>query len=88
MSKVYIGLDVHKAQMQIGLAFSGRRDVEFYGKSSTDVDSFLAVLRRILKKYDLAKTEVRFAMRPVQQGSCWRVASGPWGMNARSWPPP
>lgn len=58
MHKVYIGLDVHKAQMQIGLAFSGRRDVELYGKSSTDVDSFLAVLRRILKKYDLDKTEV------------------------------
>jgi len=58
MSKVYIGLDVHKAQMQIGLAFSGRRDVELYGKSSMDLDRFLTVLRRILKKYDLEKTEV------------------------------
>lgn len=58
MSKVYIGLDVHKAQMQIGLAFSGRRDVELYGKSSMDLDRFLTVLRRILKKYNLDKTEV------------------------------
>ncbi len=61
MRKVYIGLDVHKAQMQIALAFSGRRDVDFYGKSSTDVERFLAVRRRILKKYDLTKKEVRQA---------------------------
>jgi transposase len=58
MEKVYIGLDVHKAIIQIALAFSGRRDVEFYGKTSTDVDSFTTVLRRILKKYELAKDEV------------------------------
>jgi hypothetical protein len=58
MHEVYIGLDVHKAQMQIALAFSGRREVESYGKASTDVESFLAVLRRILKKHDLTKKRV------------------------------
>jgi len=60
MKKVYIGLDVHKAIIQIALAFSGRREVEFYGKTSTDVDRFVAVLRRILKKYEWARDEVAF----------------------------
>jgi len=58
MKKLYIGLDAHKSTIHVGLAFSGRSQPEPYGKASTDVDSFVAVLRRIQKKYDLAKEEV------------------------------
>jgi len=58
MTKVYIGLDAHKASILIGLAFAGRSDPELYGKASTDVDSFLKVLRRIQEKHQLAKEQI------------------------------
>ena len=58
MTKVYIGLDAHKASILIALAFAGRGDPELYGKASSDVDSFLKILRRIMEKYQLTKEEV------------------------------
>lgn len=58
MTKLYIGLDVHKAQILIALAFAGRGVPELYGKASGDLDSFLRVLRRILEKHQLAREEV------------------------------
>lgn len=47
MKKVYIGLDVHKTTILIALAFEGRSDPESYGKSTSDLDGFLKILRRI-----------------------------------------
>lgn len=58
MKKVYIGMDAHKASIVIALAFSGRGDPEPYGKSPSDLNSFLKVLRRIMEKHSLAKEEV------------------------------
>jgi transposase len=58
MTKVYIGLDAHKASILIGLAFAGRDEPQLYGKASSDVDSFLKILRRIMAKHELAKEEV------------------------------
>jgi len=58
MKKLYLGLDAHKSTIHIGLAFSGRSQPELYGKASTDVESFVAVLRRIQKKYELGKEEI------------------------------
>ena len=58
MKKVYIGLDVQKARIRCALTLFGRGEVEGYGTSSTAVESFLGVLRRILKKYGLTKEEV------------------------------
>jgi transposase len=58
MIKVYIGLDAHKASILIALAYAGRADPELYGKASSDVDSFLKILRRIMEKYQLTKEEV------------------------------
>jgi transposase len=58
MTKVYIGLDAHKASILIALAFAGRGDPELYGKASADLDSFLKILRRIMEKYQLTKEEV------------------------------
>lgn len=58
MTKVYIGLDAHKASILIGLAFAGRSDPALYGKASTDVDSFLKGLRRIQEKHQLDKEEI------------------------------
>lgn len=58
MTKVYLGLDAHKASILIGLAFAGRADPELYGKTSSDVDSFLKILRRIQQKHQLAKEEI------------------------------
>jgi transposase len=58
MTKVYIGLDAHKASILIGLAFAGRDEPQLYGKASSDLESFLKILRRIMAKHELAKEEV------------------------------
>ena len=58
MKKVYIGLDVHKENIVIALAFAGRSDPESYGKASSDQDRFLTILRRIQKTYEIAKEEI------------------------------
>jgi len=58
MKKVYIGLDVHKENILIALAFADRSDPESYGKASSDLDGFLKILRRIQEKYDLRKEDV------------------------------
>ncbi|MDZ4186090.1 MAG: IS110 family transposase, partial [Desulfuromonadales bacterium] len=53
-----IGLDVHKEKILIALAFAGRSDPESHGKTSSDLDGFLKILRRIQEKYELKKEEV------------------------------
>ncbi len=58
MKKAYIGLDVHKASIVIAVALAGRSEAENYGKSSTDLNSFLKVLRRAMDKYQLAKEDI------------------------------
>ncbi len=58
MKKRYLGLDAHKSTIHIGLAFAERQQAELYGKASTDVDSVVAVLRRIQKKYGRTKEEI------------------------------
>lgn len=58
MTKVYIGIDAHKESNVVALAFSGQGDPELYGKASADLKAFEAVLRKIMKKYDLSKEDV------------------------------
>jgi len=58
MKKAYLGLDVHKASIVIAVAMEGRGDPEVYGKASTDLNSFLKVLRRVMDKYHVAKEEI------------------------------
>jgi hypothetical protein len=50
MKKLYIGMDVHKETNVLALAFSGEQPPEPYGKTSTDLKVFEAVLRRIMPK--------------------------------------
>jgi len=58
MKKLYIGLDTHKENIVIGIAFAGNKASEVYGKVSADLDRFIAALRKLLKKYDLKKEDV------------------------------
>ena len=58
MRKVYIGIDAHKESNVVALAFSGQLEPELYGKASADLKAFEAVLRRIIKKYDLSKEDI------------------------------
>ena len=58
MKKAYLGLDVHKASIVIAIALEGRDDPEVYGKASSDLNSFLKILRRVMDKYDLTKEEI------------------------------
>ncbi len=58
IKKIYIGLDVHKANIVIAFAFAGNADPEIYGKVSSDLKSFLRALRKLLKKYEVDKQEV------------------------------
>jgi transposase len=58
MKKAYLGIDAHKEQNTIALAFAGRGDPELYGKAPADLDAFVRVLRRVLAKYGLTKEDV------------------------------
>jgi transposase len=58
MKKVYIGIDAHKESNTVALAFAGTEPPELYGKAPADLRSFEAVLRRIMKKYELTKEDV------------------------------
>ena len=58
MKKAYLGIDAHKEQNILALAFTGRGDPELYGKAPADLDGFERVLRRILAKYSLEQDDV------------------------------
>lgn len=58
MKRVYIGLDAHKASIVIALAFEGRGSPEPYGKTTSDLNGFLKVLRRIQEKHGLTKEDI------------------------------
>lgn len=66
MVKGYIGLDVHKAQIVTGVAkLDGNAFV--HGKSSADIRVFMKSLRKLLKKYNWKKEEVRIC---YEAGPC------------------
>ena len=58
MKKAYLGIDAHKEQNVVAIAFAGRGDPELYGKTPADLDAFVRVLRRVLAKYGLTKEDV------------------------------
>jgi transposase len=58
MKKLYIGLDTHKENIVIGIAFAGNAAPEVYGKVSADIKLTTTALYRLLKKYDLKREEV------------------------------
>ena len=88
MKKVYIGIDAHKESNVVALAFAGHEEPELYGKASADLKAFEAVLRRIMKKYDLSRSTIypkrisRCVMRRGLRGSCWRGDSLSWTSSA------
>jgi len=67
MAKLYIGLDVHKEIIAIGLAFAGNDEPVHYGKCSSDIERLLTALRRVLKKSGLTKKEVKLC---YEAGPC------------------
>ena len=58
MKQLSIGMDVHKESNVLALAFAGREAPLIYGKCSADLDSSIATLRKIQKKYELAKEDI------------------------------
>ena len=58
MKKVYVGLDVHKASIAIGIAFSGNAQPELYGQTTADTEGFLRTLRRVMTRYEVQKEEM------------------------------
>lgn len=58
MTKVYIGIDTHKATNALASAFAGRDEPQSLGTISTDLDRFLTWLRKFQKKHDLKKDEI------------------------------
>ncbi len=59
MTKLYIGLDVHKASIAFGIARTGDSPPEYYGKTTANMDVFERTLRRVLKKYGVTRDEVK-----------------------------
>ena len=59
MKKAYIGLDVHKASIVISVALADGTPPQLYGKAPADLDGFERALRRVLKKYEVGKGDVR-----------------------------
>lgn len=58
MKKAYLGIDAHKENNVIAIAFAGREEPVLYGKAPADLDAFVRVLRRVLAKYGLEKEDV------------------------------
>lgn len=67
MVKAYIGLDVHKAKIVIGMALAGGETPFKHGQCSADLRVFLKALRKALKKYGLQKEDVRLC---YEAGPC------------------
>ena len=67
MKKVYIGMDVHKEKTVIAIAFSGTDEAIHYGKCSSDAVRLVSALRKLLKKYELTKKDVRIC---YEAGPC------------------
>lgn len=59
MKKLNIGIDAHALTNVIGLAFDDMEDPVLYGKVSADLNCTVDAIRRILKKYDLKKEDVK-----------------------------
>ena len=73
MVKAYIGLDVHKTTISIAIAFLGNDEPVSYGKCSSDINRFLKILRRLMRKYSFERTP-----KPVPQSDVflfifWRM---------------
>ncbi len=47
MTKLYIGLDVHKEKTVIAVAYAGREDAEHYGKCSSDILRLTVAIRKL-----------------------------------------
>lgn len=67
MQKAYIGLDVHKTTIFIAIAFWGNDAPISYGKCSSDINRFLKVLRRLMKKYSFEKKDIKLC---YEAGPC------------------
>jgi len=67
MARAYIGLDVHKEVIAIGIAFAGKDEAISYGKCSGDIERLLTALRRVLKKHGLTKKDIRLC---YEAGPC------------------
>lgn len=59
MKKVYIGLDVHKVSISIGLARYGEDDPSYYGKCKANLRSIDETLKRILTKNEVDRGDVK-----------------------------
>lgn len=60
MKEVYVGIDVHKDENVFGLACNDRTPPELMGQCSTDLNRTITFIRRLMKKYDLAKEQMHF----------------------------
>lgn len=67
MLRAYIGLDVHKTTISIAIAFFGNDEPVSYGKCSSDINSFLKTLRRLMKKHSFEKNDI---MLCYEAGPC------------------
>ncbi len=56
--RLHVGLDVHKENIVIALAFADKPEVVTYGKVSSDLESFLKALRKLQAKYGLEKEDL------------------------------
>jgi len=66
MKGVYIGLDVHKEVIVIGVADSEK--VFVYGQCSSDIRRFMKILRELLKKHGLTKGQARICYEAGPSG--------------------
>ncbi len=58
MTKLYMGLDVHKEKTVIAVAAAGTGEPEHYGNCSSDVIRLAGSIRKALLKYGVTKEEV------------------------------
>jgi len=66
MERVYIGLDVHKEQIVIGVAGIG--DAHIYGQCSSDIRCFMKAMRGVERKYAVERAQLRICYEAGPSG--------------------
>jgi transposase len=58
MKKVYIGLDTHKSSISMAIALPGKEEAGYYGKISGSSPNVERILRRVMKQYNVSKSDI------------------------------
>ena len=68
MKKCTVGIDAHKDSNVIGISFKDMKPATIHGKVSADLNRTVDAIRKIRKKYELEKTDLRICYEAESTG--------------------